>query len=72
MSLVEMLKGKVHFQFYRKGELYYKTDNGFEFRVPCVDCGDASFLNEDKAMLFMRYIKKEIQDSEKYKNMGIK
>jgi hypothetical protein len=72
MTLVEMLKGKVYFQFYRKGELFYKTDSGFEFRVPCEDAGDGVFLAEDKAVLFMRYIKKEIKESEAYKNMGIK
>ena len=72
MRLVEMLRGKVHFQFYRKGELFYKTDCGFEFRVPCSDTGDGVFLNEDKAMLFMRYIKKEIKESQTYKDMGIK
>lgn len=51
----------VHFEFYRKGELYYKTSDGFEFTVPIEDCGDAVFLKEDKAMLFMRYIRKQLE-----------
>lgn len=51
---------KVHFQFYRSNELWYKTDTGFEFPVPIDDCGDGVFLAEDKAILFMRYIRKHI------------
>jgi len=51
---------KVHFKFYRQKELWYVTDDGFEFPVPIDDIGDATFLNEDKAMLFMRYIRKHL------------
>jgi len=51
----------VHFEFYRKGELHYKTSDGFEFVVPSADCGDAEFLKEDKAILFMRYIRKQME-----------
>lgn len=52
---------QVHFQFYRKGELVYKTDDGFDFVVPVDDCGDGVFLATDKAMLFMRYIRKQLE-----------
>jgi len=51
---------KVKFSFYREGELFYTTECGFEFPVPIADTGNASFLAEDKAILFMRYIRKEI------------
>ena len=51
---------KVHFQFYRKGELWYKTDCGFEFPVPIDDVGDGTFLATDRAMLFMRYVRKQL------------
>lgn len=51
---------QVHFQFYRKGELFYKTDDGFEFSVPVADAGDGVFLASDRAMLFMRYIRKQL------------
>ena len=51
---------KVHFIFYRQGELWYKTECGFEFPVPINDAGTATFIPEDKAMLFMRYIRKHI------------
>lgn len=51
----------VHFQFYRKGELWYATDCGFEFPVPVEDTGDGVFNSSDRAMLFMRYIRKQLQ-----------
>lgn len=35
---------------------------GFSFPVPITDCGDATFLVEDKALLFMRYIRKHLAD----------
>lgn len=62
MDIKEMVRGdqKVKFIFYRKGELWYEHSNGFKFPVPISDAGDAQFLAEDKAMLFMRYIRKEI------------
>lgn len=48
----------VTFQMYRKGELWYKTDSGFVFPVPVSDTGDGDFLSQDKALFFMRYIRK--------------
>lgn len=52
---------KVRFTHYKSGELWYVTETGFAFPVPIADTVDASFLAEDKAMLFMRYIKKHMQ-----------
>lgn len=60
MNLKEQVQGKVTFQFYKQGNLYYKTDLGLVFPVPVEDIGEATFLNEDKALLFMRYIRKHI------------
>ena len=62
LSIKEMVANgkKVHFQFYRQSELWYKTECGFEFQVPIDDTGDGIFLNEDNAMMFMRYIRKHI------------
>jgi hypothetical protein len=67
MMIKEHVKGKVRFQFYRKGELFYRTDSGLEFTVPIEDCGDGVFLAEDKAMLFMRYIRKQLELNEEGK-----
>ena len=68
MSVIEMVKGKqVNFVMYRKGDLWYTTESGFEFPVPVSDCGDASFLAADKASLFMRYIKAHLKNIKKGK-----
>jgi len=50
---------KVRFRFYRDGNLWYETECGFSFPVPIAEAGTATFLAEDRAMLFMRYIRKQ-------------
>lgn len=62
-SIKDMVKDgkKVSFQYYRKGELWYTTECGFIFPVPIDDTGDGTFKNEDKAMLFMRYIRQHLK-----------
>ena len=60
-NLKGMIKGKkVHFVKYRKGELIYSTECGFEFPVAVTDTGDGTFLAEDNAMTFMRWVRKQI------------
>jgi hypothetical protein len=63
-SIKDMVKdGKlVTFSHYKLGELWYRTECGFEFPVKISeqDTGDATFLAQDKAMLFMRFIRKHI------------
>lgn len=61
-TLKEMVSGdkQVKFTHYRHGELWYTTECGFEFPVPISDIGDATFLASDRAMLFMRYIRKHM------------
>ena len=57
-SLKEMLHNKVvRFVHYNNGVLTYTTECGFEFPVPIEDVGTAYMLNEDKAMLFMRWVR---------------
>ena len=51
---------KVRFSFYRDGQLWYETECGFRFPVPLAEAGTATFLAEDRAILFMRYIRKYI------------
>jgi len=62
MDLKEMVRdGKVvRFAFYRDKNLWYRTEDGFEFPVPIDDVGTATFMAEDKAILFMRYIRKQL------------
>jgi hypothetical protein len=54
-------KQKVRFRFYRDGQLWYATECGFEFPVPISEAGTATFFAEDKAILFMRYIRKYME-----------
>jgi hypothetical protein len=55
-------RGKtVRFVRYHQGELWYSTDCGFEFPVPVNDTGDGVFHAEDKAILFMRYIRAHLE-----------
>ena len=60
---------KAHFKYLRQGIAYYMVSifdktiiTTYTFPVPLEDIGEASLLNEDKAMFFMRYIRKAIED----------
>jgi len=65
-TLKEIVKGnKVYFSYYRTGNLFYNVevdDKTYEFSVPISDTGEASFEKEDKAILYMRYIRKALND----------
>jgi hypothetical protein len=62
MGIKEMVAEgrRVRFMYYKLGELWYRTETGFEFPVPISDCGDGTFLAEDKAILFMRYMRQHL------------
>lgn len=65
-NIKEMVKDKtVSFIFFRDNELWYTTECGFEFPVPTSDVGKGVFKNTDKAIYFMRWIRKhkEMLDS---------
>lgn len=63
-SLKELVSGTtVRFEEYRKGYLYYSVVGyDFVFPVPIDDTGDATFAATDKGMLFMRYIRKHLEN----------
>jgi hypothetical protein len=48
----------VRFEYYREGVLYYSTDDGTVFPVPADDLPGATFLATDRAMLYMRWMRK--------------
>ena len=55
----------VYFVRYRQGYFYYRVDVGMDtyvFPVPQSDIGDATLDSSDKAIIFMRYIRKAIGD----------
>lgn len=64
LNIKEMVGGTktVRLLYYRRGSLWYETVTGFRFPVPITECGEATYLAEDKAMLFMRFIQKEISE----------
>lgn len=68
MELKNLIKNrKVKFEFYRSGIMYYNVlteDAIYRFPVPLNDIGEATLLNEDKAVLFMRWIRKAIDNDE--------
>lgn len=63
LSLKDMVSDdkKVRFVFYRDKALHYETEDGFVFPVPIDDAGSATFGAEEKALLMMRYIRKQIK-----------
>lgn len=62
MSLTSRVSsGKVvKFMHYQSGNLWYRCEDGFEFPVPLEDTGTASFNAEDKAIMFMKWIRKHM------------
>lgn len=62
-NIKDMVKDnkRVVFVRYFDGALWYKTENDFEFPVPISDIGQSTFLAEDKALLFMRYINAHVK-----------
>lgn len=51
-------KRMVTFQYYTDGNLWYSTEFSERFPVPIADIGTVTFMAYDKAMLFMRYMRK--------------
>lgn len=68
MNITQLIKNNVvTFQSYRKGFMYYEIKfEGctYQFPVPLDDIGDATLLSQDKAIIFMRYIRKAIANNE--------
>lgn len=65
-NIKDHIKDKVvRFQYARAGNLWYETELGFQFPVPFSDMGEATFNAEEKAILLMRYIRKQAELIEK-------
>ena len=66
-TIKEMVKNKqVSYLFYREKELWYTTECGFEFPVPIDDVGTAAMNRDDKAIYFMRWIRKQVDRLNQY------
>ena len=67
MNIKDIVKDNtVRFVRYRQGIAYYgvsvPADGAYVFPVPLEDIGDATLELEDKAIMFMRYIKRAMSD----------
>lgn len=68
MTIKDHVQGYATFVYYRDSALWYCTQTGVLFPVPIDDIGNATFLAQDKAMLFMRYIRKHLAAIENTKS----
>lgn len=73
LDIKEMVSAgkKVKFLYYRDNELWYETENNFQFPVQISDAAGATFLPEDKALVFMRWIRRHIKYVEDSKTAGV-
>ena len=63
MTLKELVKDKrARFKFYKDGELWYETEDGFDFPIPIADTGTGVFKAEDTAIRYMRWIRKHLAE----------
>lgn len=65
MKLIDCVKGVVKFSRFvntdAKTELWYVCENGFEFPIPFEETKGAIWNSEDKAALFMRWIRPHLK-----------
>ena len=71
-SMVEICKEKAYFMYYRDKNLCYKTDSGFVVQIPIDQCGTDVYKYEDRALVFMRWIRPQYQEALKTINEPIK
>ena len=68
MNIKEIVKDNtVRFQRYRQNPMYYvvtvpEEELEYSFPVPLDDVGDATLNAEEKAITYMRYIRKAIEE----------
>jgi hypothetical protein len=68
MDIKQIVKNnEVHFSRYRKGYAYYTVSVPpenvvYSFPVPISDIGDGTLLATDKALVFMRYIRRALEE----------
>lgn len=64
MNIKDIVKNATaSFQYASDGNLWYKTSTGYEFPVPFTDTKGGVFKAEDKAIFFMRWIRKHVENS---------
>jgi hypothetical protein len=63
LTLKDHIAGNCEFQYYRAGNLMYKTSTGLDFPIPVSDTNDATFPRTEKGIFFMRWIRKHLEDN---------
>lgn len=66
-KLKSLVKYTAKFKYYRQGELWYNIDTDdeeFLFPISISDAGTAVFYTEDRAVIFMRWIRKQLESIE--------
>lgn len=61
----------VRFMYFREGNFIYECENGFQFPVGIDDIGTATLLSCDKAIYFMRWIRKHLKTIEEGNVLGL-
>ena len=61
LTLKDHVAGNTGFQYYRAGNLMYKTSTGIEFPIPISDTNEATFPRTEKGIFFMRWIRKHLE-----------
>lgn len=71
VNIKDLIKGgNVYFEFFRDNTFYYICTDGtnkYRFPVPLNDIGSGCLLSKDKAVYFMRYMRKAIENNEMQK-----
>lgn len=56
------VKGNSILEYFREGIFYFKTDDtGFKFQIPLNDIEGATLYAKDKSIMFMRWIRKQME-----------
>lgn len=63
VKLADLVKNnqKVRFAYYRDNEFWYEHESGFRFPVPIKDSVGVTLNAEDRAILFMRWMRNYIE-----------
>jgi hypothetical protein len=65
-ELKELIRGECTFEYYKAGNLYYRTENGeLLFPIAIEEIGNAKIEAREKGIVLMRYIRRHLQVSEK-------
>ena len=58
-TIKDHVKGSASFEYYHDSALWYRTsETNLLFPVPIADTGTTHFLRSEKAIFFMRWIRK--------------